>query len=792
MERTMPPAPPPVPPLLDALSQRQRSFIKYLDHGSVRTLADEARGFNWDVGTRSKIGRESKQAMEALLEELQSRSLRDVHVAAVMVDGTPVGDRTIVWALGVTVEGHKIPLGIGEGGTETSAVVATMLRGLGERDLDTRDTLWVIDGGRALSKAIRDTTRGEPAIQRCTVHKARNVVIDNLSADVREKIGPKVRKQLWQAWSETDLKVATAGLEAAAAKLERAGFDKAAQSVREGLKMTLTLQRLGVEDPGVRSSLLSTNMIESVHARVSRRKKDVKRWREPPDTMRQRITAAAVACAEQSWQTVANAPALERLSFAVMAARHKAVTLDAHIGVEPGSPIELRSIAFDAGDQRKAYPALDDLLAWSDRHGRPIDVGERALDGVAAAGNVVDALRRRGFAEADSGWARAARSGAERAVTPPLTVRGPARDRAAGDPLQALRDHLDDELLAGVADAALAAAPRMALLEPSDLEAEAGALVAATEQLAVARDDVAEWWEAECGDAARQLALERVSMTEPERRAHDPLAGGRRAVLGRATAQTLADEAARFAGQLEERDAGFRNERAREIGDPLAGLDAIARRVDALGAAVAAAREQDRRDLVASVAAEAADEAADVVGVRPTERYAELLGTRRAEQLRAAADAIASRLTDADPVRLRALHRATDPGFERLDGRRALRALRVEVVQLVNARADRETAMRAVGRWQVLASEAGGRTMQRAALEGIGRARVEAEEAGFTLAQREAERAEERTRSGGVHQLLIEQPFVALHDAVHAKLALERETATAVAELDVTASSVEM
>src|SRR3954449_1755046 len=175
------------------------------------------------------------------LEELMSRRLEDVRLAVMMLDGMEVAEATHVVALGISTEGVKIPLGLWEGSTENAALARTLLADLVDRGLDAGQAiLFVIDGGKALRRAIKDAFGAHALVHRCQRHKERNV-IDLLPEREREA----VRGSMRVAWALTDAELAEQRLQALAAELDRSWPDAAA-SLREGINQTLTLMRLGI------------------------------------------------------------------------------------------------------------------------------------------------------------------------------------------------------------------------------------------------------------------------------------------------------------------------------------------------------------------------------------------------------------------------------------------------------------------------------------------------------------------------------------------------------------------
>ena len=223
--------------------------------------------------SRSSVSRRFVALTQKRLAESFSKPLDGLDLRVVMVDGIAFRDHCVLLALGVATDGSKHVLGLWEGSTEHSAVAKALLRNLIERGLPTdRALLFVIDGAKALRKAIRDVFGRLALVQRCQVHKERNV-LEHLPQALR----PNVRKALRQAWSSTHAKLARRQLERLADSLE-AEHPGAAASVREGMEETLTLLTLGIEGALYRT-LRSTNPIENLNGSVAGYTKNVKRWR---------------------------------------------------------------------------------------------------------------------------------------------------------------------------------------------------------------------------------------------------------------------------------------------------------------------------------------------------------------------------------------------------------------------------------------------------------------------------------------------------------------------------------
>jgi putative transposase len=223
--------------------------------------------------SKSAVSRRFVAATERALAVLLARDLSTLDLVALMVDGIKVADHTCVVALGITLDGTKVPLGLAEGATENATVVRDLLADLRERGLETtRPILVVIDGAKALRRAMSDVF-DHPIIQRCQLHKLRNVT-DRLP----DAVASTVAKRMRRVYRHPDALVAQAELEALARELDRS-HPGAAASLREGLAETLTIGRLGVP-PTLARTLRSTNSVESMIAICRDHAANVKRWQD--------------------------------------------------------------------------------------------------------------------------------------------------------------------------------------------------------------------------------------------------------------------------------------------------------------------------------------------------------------------------------------------------------------------------------------------------------------------------------------------------------------------------------
>ena len=234
----------------------------------------------------------STQRMTAWL----TTPLGDRHFPIVLIDGLILGDHTVLMALGIDTEGKKQVLGLREGTAENSQVVKALLRDLIDRGLDpARARLFVVDGAKALQTAIRKIFGPLGVMQRCQIHKRRNIL-----GHLPEHQHARVRAALTEAWSLGDAEHATRRLVRLAASLD-AAHPGAAASVREGLAATLTLQTLGIGGTLYRK-LRSTNAIENLNSRVVTYARHVKRWQN--GAMVVRWVSTGIVEAEKTFRRV--------------------------------------------------------------------------------------------------------------------------------------------------------------------------------------------------------------------------------------------------------------------------------------------------------------------------------------------------------------------------------------------------------------------------------------------------------------------------------------------------------
>jgi transposase-like protein len=275
---------------------------------SLEPLPSElrARGIGKSVvSERFVIG--TARRLAALLQ----RQLSGLQLIAVMIDGVRFAEHVVLAAIGIDTGGKKHVLGLREGATENVASCKALLADLIERGLPTERTLlFVIDGAKALHKALSDIFGERALIQRCREHKKRNVT-DALP----ERMRSSLRGAMSQAYATRDAKRAARLLENLARRLEP-NHPSAAASLREGLEETLTLTRLDLP-ANLERVLSSTNLIENLFSRVRDLARRVKRWQG--GTMILRWTAAGTLEAEQTFRRIAGYRALPKLIAALRA-----------------------------------------------------------------------------------------------------------------------------------------------------------------------------------------------------------------------------------------------------------------------------------------------------------------------------------------------------------------------------------------------------------------------------------------------------------------------------------------
>jgi len=258
--------------------------------------------------SKSAVSRRFVTATREKLAETMSRDLSGLAICATMIDGIHMGEHLVLAALGIDEGGEKHVLGLYEGATENETVCTALISDLTSRGLRTdRSMLFVIDGSKGLSKAIRAVYGKRAIIQRCQVHKRRNVE-DHLPEDMRKNIG----RTISTAYKCGDAARAKRMLEALARQLERK-HPSAAASLREGLDETLTVLRFGLPH-GLMRTLATTNPIEFLNSRIRKTTHNVTRW---DGTMVLRWVALAADEASKTFRKLRGYVAMPKLVAAL-------------------------------------------------------------------------------------------------------------------------------------------------------------------------------------------------------------------------------------------------------------------------------------------------------------------------------------------------------------------------------------------------------------------------------------------------------------------------------------------
>jgi len=287
-----------------AVLRRMVRGVSTREYKNVVDMAQDGFGV-----AKSSVSRGFVRASAADVKKLAERRFDSERFPVVMIDGVEYAGETMVVTLGIAEDGTKRILGLRQGATENAAVCVALLEDLQARGLDTnRPVLLVLDGAKALHAAAKRVWGQNGVIQRCQIHKKRNV-----KAHVPEKHHAELERRLSEAYRETGYAAAKASLEATARWLERINPDAAA-SLREGLEETLTVVRLGV--PGaLRRTLATTNPIESALSVTRRVTGRVTRWRD--GDMRRRWCVAGLLRAESKFRRVKGHRALPTLMRAL-------------------------------------------------------------------------------------------------------------------------------------------------------------------------------------------------------------------------------------------------------------------------------------------------------------------------------------------------------------------------------------------------------------------------------------------------------------------------------------------
>jgi transposase-like protein len=284
--------------MLQQASLMEDSVWHKIMHGlTTRRYGEVVRELQQAYGIeKSTVSEHFIEASRGRLQQLQSRDLSEHAFCAMMIDGTCFEDQQVVVAIGLTLQGHKVILGLHQGATENATVVKHLLDDIAERGVDFQvPRLYVLDGGKALHSAVRKVAGKCAIVQRCQVHKIRNVV-NHLTEDYQIATRQKIRN----AYCMQDYGDAKRALDSLLRQLMDLN-PSAARSLEEGMEETLTVHKLRLPAK-LRRRLNSTNMIESTFSTVETVCRNVKRWQGGDQYLR--WVASGLLWAESRWNRI--------------------------------------------------------------------------------------------------------------------------------------------------------------------------------------------------------------------------------------------------------------------------------------------------------------------------------------------------------------------------------------------------------------------------------------------------------------------------------------------------------
>lgn len=261
--------------------------------------------------SKSAVSRRFVRETRAALADMMSRDLGALALVAIMIDGIHVAEHLVLTALGIDAAGDKHVLGLYEGASENATTCTALLSDLVARGVRSdRSMLFVVDGSKALTKSIRAVFGNRAVIQRCQVHKRRNVE-DHLPEEMKRSTG----RTITTAYRCGNAKRAKRMLEALAKQLERK-HPAAAASLREGLDETLTVMSFEL-DPWLSRTLATTNPIEFINGRIRKTTHNVTRW--DGGEMVMRWLAVALGEASKTFRKLRGSKGMPKLVAALRA-----------------------------------------------------------------------------------------------------------------------------------------------------------------------------------------------------------------------------------------------------------------------------------------------------------------------------------------------------------------------------------------------------------------------------------------------------------------------------------------
>lgn len=284
--------------VLQQASLMEDSVWQKIMHGlTTRRYSEVVRELEQAYGIeKSTVSNHFIEASRGRLQKLMERSLAEHAFCAMVIDGTCFEDQQVVVAMGVTLQGYKKILGLHQGATENLTVVRHLLDDIATRGVAFDvPRLYVLDGGKALHSAVLRKAGKCALIQRCQVHKMRNV-----AGHLTEQYQMATRLKMRNAYGMRELVDARRGLQSLLTELMHLN-PSAARSLEEGLEETLTIHRLRLPYH-LRRTLASTNLIESAFSTVETVCRNVKRWRGGDQYLR--WVASGLLWAESRWNRI--------------------------------------------------------------------------------------------------------------------------------------------------------------------------------------------------------------------------------------------------------------------------------------------------------------------------------------------------------------------------------------------------------------------------------------------------------------------------------------------------------
>ena len=305
--------------LAQVVMERMLAGVATRRHARVAEPVGEAAGKHKST-SKSAISRRFVKLTETALAELMARDLSGEDIKVLMIDGEHLAERCVVVALAITADGTKKPVGLWDGSTENKTVVRALLADLVERGMNVDDGLLVVcDGAKALAAGVRAVFGDKALIQRCTLHKRRNIA-DHLP----DKDKAWVDAKLVKAFGHPDPEQGLRNAKQLAAQLDKS-YPGAAASLREGLEEMFTVARLGI-DGRLAKTLTTSNPVESMISIARTTNRNVTRWRDGQMVLR--WTAAGMLNAERSFRRIKGFKQMSRLVDALRRHAHPETTAD--------------------------------------------------------------------------------------------------------------------------------------------------------------------------------------------------------------------------------------------------------------------------------------------------------------------------------------------------------------------------------------------------------------------------------------------------------------------------------